>query len=532
MKSNVLTSILRRTAIIVLISMTTVTLYAHPVSLTDAVVDIRDDETRLKLSITAEDLALYYEIEPNKEFRIPHRLLQEASQKHREFLQERLQVLNQKGESLTLDYQGIDLSGLPTDGVLQTELKSRWLTYQWKINSGKEPGYLTLSQNFGELQPATMDCMFLQNGFLLEKTKQLSSGQVYTVQLDWKNPPTKRPDLAALKAAKERQLRDRLGIASYSSLYSFLYVSRREVRHEILIPVLTLQEWFGIERKDPDFLSVAEQEVVADQVFSLILENPLQINGRKVEPDLVRVNFFGLDIRDFAMNKPPQRINIYQARIGVIVAYPAREQLLESMAMQWNSYNKYAPMLKSTVFVNGQEPFGHFFVKDASTFSYELPKVKLERLPAIRTGLKSKNLSEIQARMLANQVIDRVYSTVNLDSPRDRYRQLAELGVDEYGETMFFELEKSLRMAEQGGSVMQVHSTDVTAVQFRRLGETLELQASWDLVGSVQHWGHLHTRRDTFTGVIKLTGVRGQWAIKSFRTTGQKRHPIETRVRY
>ena len=40
-----------------------------------------------------------------------------------------------------------------------------------------------------------MDCMFLQNGFLLEKTKQLSSGQVYTVQLDWINPPTKRPDL-------------------------------------------------------------------------------------------------------------------------------------------------------------------------------------------------------------------------------------------------------------------------------------------------------------------------------------------------
>ncbi len=104
--------------------------------------------------------------------------------------------------------------------------------------------------------------------------------------------------------------------------------------------------------------------------------------------------------------------------------------------------------------------------------------------------------------------------------------------MNEYGEEMFFELEKSLRMAEQGGSVMQVHSTDVTAIKFRRLGETLELQATWDLVGSVQHWGHLHTRRDTFTGVIKLSGLRGQWGIESFVTTDQKRHPIETRVRY
>ena len=49
-------------------------LYAHPVSLTDAVVDIREDSTRFKLSITAEDLVLYYELEANKEFRVSRNL--------------------------------------------------------------------------------------------------------------------------------------------------------------------------------------------------------------------------------------------------------------------------------------------------------------------------------------------------------------------------------------------------------------------------------------------------------------------------
>lgn len=505
---------------------------AHPVSLTDAVLDVGDDATRLKLSITTEDLVLYYELKANQEFRIPRELIQEASTKHRSFLEARLQLLNQQGERLEVKYQGIDLSAIPAEGVLQTELKSRWMTYQWTIESGVKPEFLTISQKFGELQPAMMDCMFLQNGFLLEKTKQLSSGRVYTVQLDWQNPPTKRPDLAALKAAKERQLRDRLGIASYSALYSFLYVSRREVRHEILIPVLTLQEWFGIEREDPDFLSVKEQEVVGEQVFDLIRENSVRINGQPIEPDLVRVNFFGLDIRDFALNKPPQRINIYQARIGVIVSYPAREQLLEALTMQWNSYNKYAPLLRSTVFVKGQPPFGHFFVKDAPTFTYGLQKLKVERRPPIRSGIKAKILSDSQAKSLADQMLDRIYSTVNLESPRDRYRQLADLGVDDYGEEMFLELEKSLRMAEQGGSVMEVHSTEVSEVAFRRVGTDLQIDMSWDLIGSVQHWGHIHTRKDTFTGGLRLTAVRGQWAIKSFQTTDQKRHPIETRVAY
>ncbi len=507
-------------------------LWAHPVSLSDAVIDVREKTTRLKLSVTVEDLVLYYELEANKEFRVDEQSIREAAGKHRDFLEKRLQVLDHQGESLELAYNGVDLSVLPSEGLLQTELKSRWLTYQWTIATGEEPPFLTISQTFGELQPASMDCMFLQNGFLLEKTKQLSSGQVYTVQLDWKNPPTQRPDLAALKAAKQRQLRDRLGIASYSSLYSFLYLSRREVRHEILIPVLTLQEWFGIERKDPDFLSVAEQEVVADQVFGLIMKNPVMINGESIEPELVRVNFFGLDIRDFALNKPPEKISVYQARIGVIVSYKPQMELMETLEMYWKSYNKYAPLLRSTVLIKGEQPFGHLFVKDAPGFSYELPKLKVERLPPIRTGAKSRELSESQVKQIASELIKRIYFTVNLESPRDRFRQLSDLGLGDYGEKLFLDLEKSLRMAEQGGSVMEVHSTRVTGVKHRKEGDVLILDLTWDLVGSVEHWGHLHTRRDTFTGAVHLTSERGQWAIQSFVTTDQKRHPIETRVRY
>ena len=219
--------------------------HAHPVSLTDAVLDVREDSSRFKLSITVEDLVLYYELKANKEFRFEESEIKKAAASHRAFLEQRLQFLDQTGKPIPLNYQGVDVTAVPAEGVLQTELKARWLTYQWTVQSGARPNYLTVSQEFGELQPATMDCMFLQNGFLLEKTKQLVSGQVYSLELDWENPPTKRPDLAALKEAKQRQLRDRLGIASYSSLYSFLYLSGRELRHEILIPVLTLQE--GLE---------------------------------------------------------------------------------------------------------------------------------------------------------------------------------------------------------------------------------------------------------------------------------------------
>ncbi|HCA50471.1 MAG TPA: hypothetical protein DEP12_08700 [Planctomycetaceae bacterium] len=506
--------------------------HAHPVSLTDAVLDVREDSSRFKLSITVEDLVLYYELKANKEFRFEESEIKKAAASHRAFLEQRLQFLDQTGKPIPLNYQGVDVTAVPAEGVLQTELKARWLTYQWAVQSGARPNYLTVSQEFGELQPATMDCMFLQNGFLLEKTKQLVSGQVYSLELDWENPPTKRPDLAALKEAKQRQLRDRLGIASYSSLYSFLYLSGRELRHEILIPVLTLQEWFGIEREDPDFLSVSEQERVADQVFDLILKNRVEINGEEVEPTLARVNFFGLDIRDFALNKPPEKISIYQARIGLIAVYKPQEYPVESIKMHWNSYNKYAPMLRSTVLVGKQTPFGHFFVEDAPIFEYELPKSKNERLAPVRIAIKDRKVNSSDALRIADAVIERVYTSVNQDDPRARYRQLADLVMVFSSSSLFMHLEKSLKMAEQGGSIMSVHSTKVTDVNYQHTGNQLVMELSWEVVGSVEHWGHIHTRRDSFQGSLTLEPNRGRWVIVSFGPKDQVRHPIKTRVRY
>ena len=38
-----------------------------------------------------------------------------------------------------------------------------------------------------------------------------------------------------------------------------------------------------IEREAEDFLSVKEQEAVAKQIFGLISENSMQINGKQIE---------------------------------------------------------------------------------------------------------------------------------------------------------------------------------------------------------------------------------------------------------
>ncbi len=78
--------------------------------------------------------------------------------------------------------------------------------------------------------------------------------------------------MSELRARREQQKRDRLGIASYTGLYSFLYITRFEVRHELLVPLVTLEQWLPIPRRDKDFLDVDEQQQVRARVDEFFKE--------------------------------------------------------------------------------------------------------------------------------------------------------------------------------------------------------------------------------------------------------------------
>ena len=53
-----------------------------------------------------------------------------------------------------------------------------------------------------------------------------------------------------------------LGVTSYSATYAYLYLEPREIRFEILVPLLTLETWLPLQREEADYLSVAEQDAM------------------------------------------------------------------------------------------------------------------------------------------------------------------------------------------------------------------------------------------------------------------------------
>jgi hypothetical protein len=504
---------------------------AHPISLTDVIFDVREDHVRVRLGMAVEDLVLHYELKANKQYRIASDTLKEAADKYREFLEPRLQLRTADGELLPVDFQSMNLAQLPEEGVLQTELKTRWITYQWKFPTPTKPQFITIRHEFGESQPASMDCLLLHNGFLAERPRQLTSGESYTLELDWKNPPTKRPNYTAIKAHREKQLRKRLGISSYSALYSFLYITPREVRHEVLIPLLTLERWVPVERKDPDFVEVAEQKAAAVKLAAFFRNhNEVRINGNPVEAHLDRLSFFGLEIRDFALNAPPRRMSAYQARVGVILSYRP-EDPVGDLKLRWETYNKFAPLLKSMVFVQERQPFGHIFVEDSPLFEFELPSENVERPTPVRVGLDTPRLSSELANKVAGKVLSQVFKAINGTSDSQVYDHLSVVVDDSLIRDVFLKIKQALLVAEQGGALLWVREVTVTDATPSHKKGHVTIDLTWEVVGSVEHWGHLHTRTDQYQGTVVLMAKPDGWKLRQFEVLDQQQNSLETALR-
>jgi hypothetical protein len=506
---------------------------AHPISLTDAVVDVRSDHVQIKLGVAIEDLVLYYELKANKEFKYPADKLREMSKEHQSFIQERLQIRGADGKLLAGSVQGMDTTQIPEGGVLQTEIKSRSISYQIKYTVAQPHRFLTIRQMFGELQPASMDCLLLHNGFLLEKARQLASGQTHTIELDWDNPPTERPDYKTFRQNKEKQLRQRLGIASYSVLYSFLYITPREVRHEILIPMLTLEKWVPLRRKDPDFLDVDEQKAAQKSLADFFSKgNPVTINGTLITPTLDRVSFFGLDIRDFALNAPPRRVNVYQARVGLILSYRPSSPVRQ-LTVEWDTYNKYAPMLKSLVLVNDEDSFAQFFVKNAPGFQWTLAKVKRDKPQGVKDGLKVEQISQPVGKQIAGGVLRNVFTAINRDDDGEVFDALAVSVSPTLIREIYLQIKRALMVAEQGSAALHVRDVTVQSVDIvSGDGMQITLRCRWQVTGTVEHWGHLHTRVDEFVGELTLSRERAGWMLDKFSVSEQKQQAIQTTLRY
>ena len=78
-------------------------------------------------------------------------------------------------------------------------------------------------------------------------------------------------------------------------------------------------------------------------------------------------------------------------------------------------------------------------------------------------------------------------------------------------------------MQEQGGAVSRVNEVKVTAAAPAdgKVKDGFSERVTWQVTGTVEHWGHIHTRINEYTAELGMAPQGGEWKLVSMDVTKQ-----------
>lgn len=326
----------------------------HPISVTEAHVFVSRGSARVRIRLFAEDLHLFQGLEPNNQDVIPPDELRRGLEQHRQFLLDKVVLRDAKGEVFAGQVTDLQAFEIPEDGIPVEDLMLHTATYELEFPFAEPPEFVTVQQDISDenfIIPSEMKLTLHQAGTDLTFTDSLKPGAAQTLRFDWSQQllPEDASD-EDWDAWFEKQREATLGITSYSSVYSFIYIEPSEVRHEVLIPLASLKTILPMEHADPAFIEVEEQEGVRELIRKWLTDvNPATINGQPVSPEFTRIDFYGLDLKDFARQAEERRVSLANGRIGMILTYRPQSDYVREVSLTWNRFHASLRKIQSVV---------------------------------------------------------------------------------------------------------------------------------------------------------------------------------------
>jgi hypothetical protein len=98
---------------------------------------------------------------------------------------------------------------------------------------------------------------------------------------------------------------------------------------------------------------------------------------------------------------------------------------------------------------------------------------------------------------------------------------------------LYLKIRGGLAMQEQGGAIAAVQDVQVTGAESVRRGKNgaFTLRLTWTVEGTVEHWGHIHTRVNEYAADFTVQAVDRAWKITALQVTDQKRLRYQVKLR-
>jgi hypothetical protein len=138
------------------------------------------------------------------------------------------------------------------------------------------------------------------------------------------------------------------------------------------------------------------------------------------------------------------------------------------------------------------------------------------RLSIARPSAIAGGLDDQRAAVLLETLLKNVYRAFDFREEEDVYDKLAISVTGDLLTDVYLENRRSFAVQAAGGAQAKVKEVKIQNASAERLdGSPLEyaLRGQWTAMGTVGHWGHVHTRQNLYDAIVTIEAVDGAWKI-------------------
>jgi len=397
-------------------------------------------------------------------------------------------------------------------------------------------------------------------------------GREEAVRLDWQDPWFTKFDNRNLWRQYD------------APVSAFLYIEPYEVRKEIVVRPKDLTPWIDLGLEGKETISVENQAEIKQKVTEFLAErNPVTIDGQPATGVLDRVHFIYRNLRTSGVIDPPRDLDALSATLGVIFYYPT-DGLPQEVSMEWELFNDRIEMVPSSATdeagalpyrltpddpvltwknflrnptIPGQVAIqkppvlrrlwfallslvcglamavlaarygrnalkGHMPPKNALATGLVLALVGATALPK---ALSPSYLSDEEAGEVLAGLLENVYGAFDYRDESMIFDVLARSASGELLTEIYLETRRSLELENQGGARAKVQALEMLETRQEPLRGTVGFVAhcSWNVFGSVGHWGHVHQRANQYAARFVVEAIDGAWKITELELLEESR---------
>ena len=362
----------------------------------------------------------------------------------------------------------------------------------------------------------------------------------------------------------------------------FLYVEPFEVRKEVVLRPLDLARFIPLDVEPHEPIPPEQRPAILERIAEFLADRaPVVIDGVEVAPVLDRVHFLKRGLRMTRVVTPDEPIDGTNAVVGAIFVYPIAG-IPDEVRMDWDLFDDRIDRVPAaatdaagpmpSVLTPGDtelrwvnhlkqptRPNALQVIPMRSRVPVPVVPVLAVLIVLVLTALAYRRRSwrfvaaacivgtlawftptpslmlRVPSRVRAPSGTDAaptlhalLYNTYRALDFRDEeviFDRLAQSLSGDVLERVYLEMQRGLRLENQGGAQVRVRDVELTsaAPDCPPTAAGPCYRTTWNATGTVGHWGHMHTRTNRYDALITLAPQGDSWKIADLEILEESR---------